>query len=56
MGIQFDECVKRGGDIKTKQLPGNKFMRTCTIDGKTFSGKIQTKKNKLGPKKAKKAK
>ena len=40
----FDNCVKRGGRVKTLTLKGNKYMRVCWLNGKSYSGHIKTKK------------
>lgn len=52
MPAAFDSCVNRGGRVRTKSLPGNRFMKICFIGGKSFLGEIKTKKN---PSKGRKA-
>jgi hypothetical protein len=45
MGKQFDECVAKGGYIKTIQKGKGKYQRTCSIAGRVYNGKIKKKKN-----------
>jgi hypothetical protein len=44
MPKEFEDCVKKGGVIKTITLPNNKYRHICTIGGKTTYGEIKTKK------------
>ena len=44
MPAAFDRCVKRGGKVRTKTLPGGKYQHICFIDGKSYAGEIKTKK------------
>jgi hypothetical protein len=46
MSKAFDDCVKRGGKIRTLSLPGNKYARTCEIDDKVYRGEVKKKKKK----------
>lgn len=43
MGKLFDNCVDKGGDIKTESLSKNRYQRICTLDGKTFASEIKTR-------------
>jgi len=52
----FDRCVKNGGRVKTKKLKGNKYMRICWLNGKSYAGEIKTKKKKKVTKRKKKKK
>ncbi len=40
----FVSCLRRGGHVRTKVLPDNKFIRVCFIDGKSFAGEVKEKK------------
>lgn len=39
----FDECVKNKGRVRTKSLPGGKYMHICFLHGKSYAGEIKTK-------------
>lgn len=45
MGKQFDDCVDKGGYIKTVQKGKGKYQRICIIKGKTYKGHIKKKKH-----------
>jgi len=40
----FDNCVKKGGRVRTISLSGNKYKRVCYLGGKSYSGHTKTKK------------
>jgi len=40
----FDNCVKRGGRVRTKKLKGGKYARICFKNGKSYMGHIKKKK------------
>jgi len=40
----FDNCVKKGGRVRTLKLKGRKYVRLCWLDGKSYRGHIKTKK------------
>lgn len=40
----FDDCIRRGGRVRTKKLNGGRFMRICFLGGKSFQGEVKTKK------------
>lgn len=43
----FDNCVKRGGRVRTKTLSGGRYIHICFIGGKSFAGHVkQGKKGK----------
>ena len=44
MPQKFEECVKNGGRVRTKDLPNNKYMHICFKDGKSYAGEVKTKK------------
>lgn len=39
----FEECRKRGGRIRTKQLSNGRYIHICYIDGKSFAGYVKRK-------------
>lgn len=41
MPADFDRCVKAGGRVRTKTLPGGKFMHICFKGGKSFAGYVR---------------
>lgn len=45
MPAGFDNCVKKGGYIKTIQKGKGKYQRICIIKGKTYKGHIKKKKH-----------
>jgi len=47
MPKEFDDCVKSGGKVRTKNLKGNKFIRICyDKKGKAHAGEVMTRKKK----------
>ncbi len=42
----FENCVSKGGRVRTKILSGNHFMRICFLGGKSFAGEVKTRKRK----------
>jgi hypothetical protein len=40
----FEECVRRGGKVRTITLKGNKYMHICYLNGKSYAGEVKTKK------------
>lgn len=40
----FENCVKKGGKIRTRQVPGNKFQRICILGKKVFAGEVKKKR------------
>lgn len=40
----FDECVRRGGRVRTKSLPKGKYMRVCSKGGNSYAGHVKTAK------------
>ena len=43
MPAAFDNCVKRGGKVRTKSLGKGKYMHICVLNGKTYAGEVKTK-------------
>ena len=44
MPIQFENCRKRGGKIRTQKMSKNRYRHICILGGKTFLGEIKRKK------------
>lgn len=41
----FDDCVRSGGKVKTKDLKNGKYIRICyDRNGNSFSSSVKTKK------------
>jgi len=40
----FENCVKKGGRVRTKDLGDGKYMHICFLNGKSYSGEVKTKK------------
>lgn len=54
MPKDFEDCVKNGGKVRTKNLKNNKYIHICyDKNGNSFSGEVMTKKK--DPKKDKAA-
>ncbi|MEM3335461.1 MAG: hypothetical protein QXY47_05465 [Thermoplasmata archaeon] len=45
----FEDCVKSGGKVRTKQFGGGKYIHICFKDGKSYAGEVKESKlyNKL---------
>lgn len=43
----FDNCVKRGGTIKTVNLDKTRYRHICIINGKAYKGHIKRKAIKI---------
>ena len=42
----FENCVKRGGRVRTKKLSGDRYMHICYLNGKSYPGEVKTKKRR----------
>jgi len=40
----FERCRANGGKIRTKKLSGNRYMRICYHNGKSYPGEVHHKK------------
>ncbi len=40
----FEDCVRKGGRVRTKDLGGGKYMRICFLNGKSYPGEVKRKK------------
>lgn len=39
----FEQCVKQGGRVRTKQVGEGKQMKICFAGGKSFAGHVEYK-------------
>lgn len=44
MPKKFNECIRKGGRVRTKKLKNGKYIHICFIDGKSFDGEVKKKK------------
>lgn len=44
MPAAFDNCVAKGGRVRTVSLKGKKYVHVCYKGGKGTSGYVKTKK------------
>jgi len=42
----FEDCIRKGGKVRTVSLPGDKYYHICILDGKTYRGEVKEKKDK----------
>ena len=40
----FDNCVEKGGRVRTMKLKGKKYMPLCWLNGKSYAGEVKKKK------------
>ena len=36
MPKSFERCIDRGGTVKARSLPGNRYQRLCILNGKVY--------------------
>lgn len=41
MPAEFDMCVKNGGKVSTKSMPGGRYMHICFLGGKSYAGEVK---------------
>ncbi len=46
MPEKFDKCEAEDGKIRTKSLPGGKYIHICIKGGKSYGGYVKKKKGK----------
>jgi len=46
MPKKFNECVRKGGRVRTKKLSGGRYIKVCFLNGKSYTGEIHKKKKK----------
>ena len=44
MPKDFENAIKRGARVRTKKLPGGKYIHIAFLDGKSYAGEVKTKK------------
>ncbi len=44
MPEEFENCVKNGGRVRTKEINDTQYMHICILNGKTHAGEVKTKK------------
>ena len=42
----FLRCASSGGRVRTKKLPGGKYVKLCFKGGKSYAGHVARKKRK----------
>lgn len=42
----FEDCIKRGGRVKTKSLSKDRYIRICYLNGQSYAGEVTKKKKK----------
>jgi len=40
----FMNCVRSGGRVRTKKLPGGKYIKLCFKGGKSHAGEVKRKR------------
>lgn len=38
MPKEFENCIERGGRVRTKRLDKNRYIKICFIGGKSYAG------------------
>ena len=51
----FDNCVKKGGRVRTKKLSGGRYMRICFLNGKSYPGHVKKSGESTAARELKKA-
>ena len=46
MPAAFNRCIKNGGKVRTKSLPGDKYYHVCILNNKVYRGEVKKKKAK----------
>lgn len=44
MPAEFDNCVKRGGRVRTEVLSDSEYRHICFLNGKGYVGETKKKK------------
>lgn len=42
----FENCVSKGGRVRTKPLSNGRYMHICFLDGKSYAGEVKKKEAK----------
>ena len=40
----FEQCVRRGGRVRTITLPGGRYMHVCFLGGRSYAGEVKKRK------------
>ena len=40
----FENCIAKGGRVRTKSLNDGKYMHICFLNGKSYAGEVKKKK------------
>ena len=46
MPAKFLECVRKNGKVRTITMPGDKYVKICILNGKSYYGEVKKKKAK----------
>ena len=46
MPKSFSDCVRSGGKVRTKSLPGNKHLKICYKNKASYAGHVKKNKGK----------
>ena len=44
----FEECIRKGGKVRTKRLKGGRYQHICILNGKTYAGEVKKRKKNEG--------
>lgn len=44
----FEECVRKGGKVRTKRLSGGRYMHVCILNGRVYPGEVKQRKKGAG--------
>jgi len=47
MPESFENCVKKGGRVRTKKIDKNSYMHICFLNGKSYPGEVKKYKKIL---------
>lgn len=42
----FEDCVRKGGRVRTKTLSKGRYLRICFRDGRSYPGEVKRKKRR----------
>lgn len=46
MPAEFENCIARGGKVRTKKLKDGKYIHICILGGRSYAGEVKTKEKK----------
>lgn len=47
MPAAFENCIKKGGRVRTKRINARQYMHICFLNGKSYAGEVKTYKKLL---------